>query len=545
MTRFVKLFLLALLLVVAWGTRADAHASLTSSSPAADSAVGSDIGSVTLRFNEPVDFSLNGIRVFSSSGEQLETGPVHNADGSSSSAQVSVPALDPDTYVVAWSVISADSHPARGAFTFVAGGADASDTAALSQRLLEEDQASQTLGIAFGVVRFLLLASTLLAAGTLLFLIFLWPAGQESLRARRLVMTSLTVALASTAAAVPLQARYASGLPFSTILQFDVLREVLNVRYGAAQRIRLAVIFLTLAWMIALRRWQWRGRWVAVVTVLLALGVTSPSSFTGHAVTEAWPAVAVIADIIHTNAAALWVGGLVLIFAVAMREHTDDDIVPLVARFSKAAVVLIGLVIATGVYRSIREVGGISQLTASDYGQLLMLKLTAVAVLLSVATRSRTWLQRRLRSARAPMVRLRKLLAAETALAVLVVAVTAGLVNQAPSRVDATEPFGAQLNGSNALVSLTIDPVQQGPVVIHVYTQSPAGAVMDVEEITASLSLPSKNLGPLPVDLQRVSGWHYSAQGFQLPLSGTWRMDIRIRTSDVDQETLSTTFNVS
>ena len=75
---------------------------------------------VTLRYNEPVEASLGAVRLFDSQGRRIDTG----ATTKPSAQVVAVPirtTLPDGAYVVTWRVISADSHPVQGSFTFQVG----------------------------------------------------------------------------------------------------------------------------------------------------------------------------------------------------------------------------------------------------------------------------------------------------------------------------------------------------------------------------------------------------------------------------------------
>lgn len=60
----------------------------------------------------------------------------------------------------------------------------------------------------------------------------------------------------------------------------------------------------------------------------------------------------------------------------------------------------------------------------------------------------------------------------------------------------------------------------------------------DVPEVRAALVLPEGDLGPLPVELTRTGPGVYEAIDTQLPVAGDWRLDITVRTSDIDSTTV-------
>jgi copper transport protein len=141
--------------------------------------------------------------------------------------------------------------------------------------------------------------------------------------------------------------------------------------------------------------------------------------------------------------------------------------------------------------------------------------------------------------------RLRALVTAEVAIATGVLVLTSLLVNAVPARTAVARPFSAELVAGKVLVEVTIDPAEAGPADVHVYTFDRAsGAVAAVPELTAELRLPGRGIGPLPLPLQPAGAGHFSAYGFDLPIRGTWRLDVSVRTSDVDVVTTSTTVTV-
>jgi len=58
---------------------------------------------------------------------------------------------------------------------------------------------------------------------------------------------------------------------------------------------------------------------------------------------------------------------------------------------------------------------------------------------------------------------------------------------------------------------------------------------LDVPEVTAALSLASAGITNLKVPLQHGGTGHYLVGGFQVPLRGTWTLNITVRTSEFDE----------
>lgn len=63
-------------------------------------------------------------------------------------------------------------------------------------------------------------------------------------------------------------------------------------------------------------------------------------------------------------------------------------------------------------------------------------------------------------------------------------------------------------------------------------------------ELKATLTLTSRHLGPLPIPLQRTTPGHYQASSVQIPNNGTWQLAVTVRTSDIDETTVTTPINI-
>ena len=72
------------------------------------------------------------------------------------------------------------------------------------------------------------------------------------------------------------------------------------------------------------------------------------------------------------------------------------------------------------------------------------------------------------------MGQLRRAVGAETVIAVVVLAVTALLVNAQPARSALAQPFSAEMRSDLVWVNVTVDPAKAGPTDLHIYTLSPS-----------------------------------------------------------------------
>ncbi|MFG2868119.1 copper resistance CopC/CopD family protein [Streptomyces sp. NPDC048338] len=154
---------------------------------------------------------------------------------------------------------------------------------------------------------------------------------------------------------------------------------------------------------------------------------------------------------------------------------------------------------------------------------------------------------------------LRRSVLTEAAIAVVLLAVTTVLTSTEPGRteeeagrtqstsgsaavpdrpVDIRLPFDTGGVDGNGTVRLTLDPGRTGANDLHIFVERPNGRLLDVPEIKVAFTLKEKNIGPLPVLPDRIQTGHWSATGVQIPMAGTWQIQVTVRTSDIDQTTI-------
>jgi methionine-rich copper-binding protein CopC len=117
MSRFLRAFPVAGLIMLAAASQAFAHAHLKASTPA-DKASAAAPAEINLGFTEALDLKFSGIAVVGADKTDVALGDaVLKDDGKSLAAPVSA-RLAPGAYTVNWHVLSVDGHKTNGSFTF-------------------------------------------------------------------------------------------------------------------------------------------------------------------------------------------------------------------------------------------------------------------------------------------------------------------------------------------------------------------------------------------------------------------------------------------
>ncbi|MGW1770595.1 copper resistance CopC/CopD family protein [Streptomyces sp. NPDC002104] len=169
----------------------------------------------------------------------------------------------------------------------------------------------------------------------------------------------------------------------------------------------------------------------------------------------------------------------------------------------------------------------------------------------------RTAREKQVRDADPDRTGLRRSVLAEAGVAVVLLAVTTVLTSTEPGRaaeleagrgstatavpdraVKVTLPFDTGGQNGKGSVRLQLDPGRVGANSLHVWAETPDGKPLDLPELKVSFTLEAKEIGPLPVLPERAAPGHWTASGVQLPLTGDWRIDVTVRTSDIDQTTV-------
>ncbi|WP_097865541.1 copper resistance CopC/CopD family protein [Streptomyces sp. rh34] len=166
--------------------------------------------------------------------------------------------------------------------------------------------------------------------------------------------------------------------------------------------------------------------------------------------------------------------------------------------------------------------------------------------------------KKRIRDADPERSGLRRSVLAEAAVAVVLLAVTTMLTSTEPGRteeeaaggataatapaaggpVNLSMPFDTGGENGKGTVRIDIDPGRTGSNDLHVWIDGSDGEPMDVPELKLALTLKSKDIGPLPVVPDRLAEGHWTASGVQIPMAGDWKVDVTVRTSDIDQVTI-------
>ncbi|MGW2490213.1 copper resistance CopC/CopD family protein [Streptomyces sp. NPDC001606] len=539
--------LLLPLLLLGTAAPAAAHAALRGTDPADGSVVRTAPRQLTLAFTESVALLTDSVRIYDPHNHPVRTGPAEHAPGRSDTVRVGFPARAASgTYTVAWRVVSADSHPVSGAFTFSVGEPSATPPGPPPQRA--ENPVTTALHT---IARYLAYLSLALLLGTAAFVAYCRPSTTAPLRAPATAAAGTLVA--ATTAVFLLRAPYEEGTSPTSALTLSALAHTATTRPGALLLVRLALLLLAGA-VVLLRRTR---RTALVTAAALALPLALTWTAAGHAAAGIQVVPAITVATLHLLAMAAWLGGLAALLRIlpgASGVHTT------VTRFSRLALASVVVLAVTGAYQSWRGLGSWQALTETSYGRTLLAKLAAVAALLLAAACSRTWTSRL--STGAALPQLRRSVLAEAAVALVVMVLTTLLTATAPGRTATEEatgptatagiptasvttlPFDTGSPGGHGKVQITLDPGRVGRTSVQAVVYGPDGGLSTVPELRVTLTLDARRIGPLDTRITDRGGY-WATDSFRLPLPGTWTLKATVRTSETDQTTVSAPVRVA
>jgi copper transport protein len=578
---------------------ASAHAVLISSDPPDGTRLNRSPSSVTLRFDEPVGLDPGYLRVVDATGQRVDTGPPSHPNSDGAEIEVALRAgLGDGSYLASYRVISADSHPVSGSIRYVVGNGPLVTPSGSAGSAGSHPEVSTALAVSHWLsfagiavvggswliftiwpygryrldVRRLIWTGWLAAvagavgeflvqgpyaAGDRLNAVFQGQLLDATLHANTGQLLSVRLVLLGVLGFV-LSALFAEQSRLNWAPELAAMVGVgLVVSYAASGHsesvdprwLAVLVVSLHLAAMIV---------WLGGLCLLLTVTVTR-----WRAERAGW-----LAEPAPELAAAAVPAGLAVVPAdrippaadlgdddpagdLAADEYDDAELsdaelddaelgdaelaggLPI---FSRVALICVCTLVATGLLQAWHEIRTVDAIATTRYGQLVLVKV----VLLAGLVLSGYFARRKLRqpAGQSTLSRLRRTLAVEVAVGAIVLAATGLLVSEPPGtvalaaqRAEPRQTTVAVTAKSNAVVE--VDPGVHGSVQFSIRL---TGGIKPTA-VTATATLPAKQLGPIPLKLQADGPASYTASGVLLPSAGTWQVQITVQTSEFDSTT--------
>jgi copper transport protein len=512
-------FLAGCLLLLCLTGEASAHASLAFTEPRDGTVLAQAPKTVQLRFNEEV--TAGAVNLIDASGKLRDDAAV---DASGEAIIITLPPdLPQGTQIVSYRVLSEDGHPVTGAVTFSIGAPSANKL---------PDDADRSINVLIWLARIGLYLGLFSGIGGVFFLDWI----SRDRAAHALIQSALIVGIVSAAASLGLQGLDLLGLPLTGIVAVAPWKIALGTSLGPS--LLIAIVALGLGHLAS------RNGGSRTLSAFALAGAGLSLAASGHAATAPPEALTRPAVFIHGMAVAFWLGALVPL--VALIRTSGGAALPIVNRFSRVAVPVIGCLALTGLTMAVIQLESFGALVTTKYGIILSIKLVLVVALLGLAALNRFRLTPALAKDASAAKSLTRSIVIECALGLSILCVVAGWRFTPPPRsLIPDAPLAVHIHSDKAMFQVLVSPGRVGTDDFVLQLMNGDGTLLRAKEATLTLSLPERGIAE--IERQGTLGpdgfWHVGKVPLAVP--GRWHMRIDALVTDFEKITLEDDLDVA
>jgi len=537
----IPLLLIGITSVIYYPGLAVAHATVTSSSPAANETLALPPEEVSITFNEPIEQAFYSIIVTGPDGSRADQGDATMDAKHPERLVASMKTNLPNgIYSMKWKAVSSDGHAISGTIPF---GIGTDGNSYAMHTPAGNDNSLPRTGLM--IIRWLFYIGLSLCIGTILFRLLLLPAGARELRGSDLLeqrsllllYTGLAFSVIGVLFSLPQQAASDAGVSWIKAWDLNILQETLRFTsfgqiwtWQAILVQLLAVFVMGLSYAIsgAKQEYLW-----SLLVLIICIGLMIAKAFIGHAATASHKLLAISADFIHLLAAETWLGGILSIafLLTTLRRYTKqtENLWPLywgtIRRFSLLASFCVLLLLFTGVYGGILHIPTIHSLWHTPYGLVLLAKFALMLIMLALALSAFLRGRRRTRP-------LGRSVWYEFCLGAVVL-VLAAVLGNLPSASSAPGPASLQATTEGGYrITLSVSPNHLGENHFSLNVQDSAGAKLsNIEQVTLSLTSREMDMGVIQIVMPGSSPLEADEM---ITMGGEWNVHIHILLSTLD-----------
>ena len=555
---------------------------------------------VTIIFSERPDPKVSYIHITDSEGNRIDDGDFEITGENDRQATVLLDKnkVNDGVYSISWLTLSKDDgHISKG--TYVVGVGAMTDLSQNREYIVEHQE---TLTPVIAIIKTPIIISQVCILGFVICDLIIWRGVPRTgmrnaiheLTLARFSKLIILSAVAITAAATILLFVQAYDITESGA---DYIKNLVSLLYGTSSgsvwitRIVCSAVVLLVIYLYsgqntaALKAGQLReianrkkNTVLLSFLVVATLASIATNSIVSHSASiPSAPQLAIISDFIHFSSVALWVGGLVYLSYVIFPKlnHISynvagkaEQIVPqpdsitllTLSRFSTAASVSLGVIGITGLYLAWIHINSIEDLLYSDYGKVLIIKLSIALPVLLLGAYHQFWIRRvfnnLLLSGRDKQVEnynrivsdkvlssIKLTIKFEAILAICILCAAAFLtVTPLPTyQIEAStenpshENTLSQSKSVQDLVNqgipmtLTITPFHVGFNNFTVSIPEASQNSSQISNVFAEFKKSDGSLGPIIAKLQKINPGVYSTTGGYLSQPGQWNMKITVQ----------------
>ena len=350
----------------------------------------------------------------------------------------------------------------------------------------------------------------------------------------RAIASALALGLFSTAVSLGCQGLDLLGLALSGIVTAAPWQAAIATTLGPSLAVAAAAIGLSL-----LARRSRSATFARAASALAMAGVGVALASSGHASTASPQWLIRPAVFLHAVGVAYWVGALVPLLAMLHRQPAN--LIPVLHRFSRGAVVVVGVVVLTGLALAIVQLESFRALIDTQYGWILSIKVTLVILLLGLAALNRFRLTPALASDPKYTQSLARSILVECAIVIGVLAVVAGWRFTPPPRslAAAVGPsLALHFHSDKAMFQVLVSSGKPGidNFVLQIITGD--ATPLQAKEVTLILSLPEKGIEPMARKATQAADGNWIVRDMPIPFAGRWRVRVEALVTDFEKVTL-------
>ena len=506
------------------------------------------VSEVIVYFSEPVELNFSTLKVLDNNGNQIDNKDTDYYQDEKSLIVTTSP-LEDGVYTVTTKVLSKiDGHLVPGAFLFAVGDA------VIDPKLLDNQSSAELIFFPEAGARFPGIVGQTIVLGVIIASLIIWGTQNKQLIKEELEQIEIThhqKFMSITGIGLVL-------IFISNVLMIAVQTvrletspiEAIQTNFGSIWLIRMAITIVLLGIWFGLDRKRNLTKKTQIPMLIAMLALIGTSSLIGHGAASG-ETPALILDYIHNLVAAVWIGGIFyFVFTLLptlskLKEINREKMsLALIPRFSIAFVISIGIVIITGPTLLWFLESDVGLITDSLYGQLIMLKITIAAVMISLGGffqfRVQKNAEKNFQSGKINVhKKLKRSLKIDATLGVILLGVVALLTN-------GTLPAGEIQNADaqeiiygfktieftdNAKFEIQISPFSSGVNTILVKVSDvDNNPIYDSNQLKVKIANPSKNISPIEIPMEITKEDNDIPVEFQGELtfgfSGEWQLEI-------------------
>lgn len=491
-----------------------AHAGLLGSEPAASSVLAESPTEIVLRFDESLEPVFESIRILDSTGAVVVAADAHRDNVDHSIVRGKIPVLEDGTYVVEWRVTSADGKPVSGAFQFSIG-TNQDDVTDIVDDFLHASHAESSGSTLSILLRWIVFLGSIVLIGSLVLMSLITRADELDERSAFVVWGAWLLATIGSAVSL---FDYGSNATGASFYNPSLIGQTMQTAYGQMTALRLLMLAI-LGVVIFRRRRMSQSRWTLYVLNASSMIILT-FSLSGHAVVQSPAALGVLIDVVHLTAASAWIGGVVMLGLGGKSWYENHD-GRAIRRFSRLAGWCVPTVVVSGVAQAWLMLGGFGALFDTVYGRTLLVKTSAVLMVIALGLLLRVTIRAR------GAASVKRIVGIETIIGIVIIAITSLLVGTPTREVPTAKPFTAALVRDNVIVNIEITPARVGRSEVHITVVPPGGTFDLVTSVTARMSLPERNIPNIPIELTKIGPNHFAGIA-DIAYPGVWHLDVII-----------------